>query len=159
MRSKKHGIILILFSLFFFAENELGGGLFLLALGTFLLYKWWKHPRRVLESEIEKDAALFNVKVPRSYPLHLSLVKVYSKYLRLNSQFPTLKETYKDIIEHMWKELALLGSPKEWKAAVENVDTNWPIPVDMKVILDGKLNYLKSENKRWEDATLKASKY
>ena len=158
MRSKKHGIILIIFSGFFFAENEMMGGLILSVLGSSFLYKWWKNPRRVLESAIEKDAQLFDIKVPRSYPLHLSLVKVYSKYLRLKGQFPALKETYREIIEAMWKQLATLNSPKEWKVAVENIDTNWPIPIDMRNVVSNKLGKLKKETKHWEDATHSASK-
>lgn len=158
MRSKRHGIILIIFSAFFFAENELMGGAILSILGSYLLYKWWKNPRRILESEIEKDAEIFNIRVPRSYPLHLSLIKVYSKYLRLKSQFPALKETYREIIETMWKQLSTLSEPKEWKLAVENIDKNWPVPIDMKSVVSNKLNRLKEDTKHWEDATLQASK-
>lgn len=158
MRTKKHGIILIIFSGFFFAEKELMGGVILLTLGSYFLYKWWKNPRRVLESEIEKDAELFDIQIPRSYPLHLSLVKVYSKYLRLKAQFPALKETYVEIIEAMWKQLATLSTPKEWKIAVENIDTNWPIPIDMKSVVSNKLGKLKQETKHWENATRRASK-
>lgn len=158
MRRKKHGIILLIFSAFFYAENELQGGLILSILGLYLLYKWWKDPRRILENQIEKDAELFSTKIPRSYPLHLSLIKVYSKYLRLKSQFPALKETYRETIEAMWKHLATLNNPKEWRIAVENIDTNWPIPIDMRNVVSNKLDKLKTDTKHWENATLQASK-
>jgi hypothetical protein len=158
MRSKKHGIILLLFSGLFIMDGELSGGTFLGALGLYFLYKWWSNPRRQLEQKIDNDAKLFNIKVPRSYPLHMTLIKVYSKYLRLKAQFPALKETYTDIIETMWKHLATLNTPQEWKVAVENVDANWPIPIDMKEVMSQKMSKLQKETKQWENATLQASK-
>ena len=45
-----------------------------------------------------------------------------------------------------------------WKKTVENIDNNWPVPVDMKSVVENKLNQLKKETRNWENATLQASK-
>lgn len=158
MRNKKHGILLLIFSALLLSDGEIQPGIFFATIGLFLIYKWWKNPRRLLEKEIQSDANLFNIKIPKSNSLNLAMLKIYSKYLRLRSQFPALKETYRDIIESMWKQLATLDSSNQWKIAVETVDKNWPAPIDMKEIMGQKIEKLKKETKQWENATLQASK-
>lgn len=158
MRNKKHGIIIMIFSILLLANAEIKAGLFFMLISAYLLYRWWQNPRRVLESEINKDAQTFNIQIPRSYPLHLSLIKIYSKYLRLKTQFPALKETYQEIIEAMWKQLGTLAHPKEWILAVDSIDSRWPIPIEMKTVVSSKLQQVQKETQQWEDATLQASK-
>ena len=152
MRSKKHGIILMMISLLFINEDKIFPGLFLLGLGAFLLYKWWNHPLRVLENEIKSDADKFKIRVPTSYPLHMEFVNFYSKYLSLSTQFPALKATYKELVDSMWLRLSSETDVKSWKNIIRTTDKNWPVPLEIKGLLESKLKSVTKETKCWEEA-------
>lgn len=156
MRSRKHGIIAIIFSIPFFMEQELTPGLFLAGLGIFLLYKWWKHPLREIETEIKHDSEKFKTIIPVSYPLHMEFVKFYSKYLRLSVQFPALKTTYKELVESMWLRLSTESDASVWKKIIRATDEKWPVPVDVHSILESKLKKVTQETKFMQEAMEKS---
>jgi hypothetical protein len=152
MRSKKHGIILIIISSLFFYNKDVYSGLFLVTLGAALLYKWWKHPLRALEQEIKGDAQKFNIKIPTSYPLHMEFINFYSKYLRLSTQFPALKTTYTELVESMWLRLSSESDSRSWRNIIRKTDENWPVPLELKNLLETKLNKVSKETRYWEEA-------
>ena len=155
MRSKKHAIITTFFSGLFLYEGEFFPALALAVISGYLFYKWWNHPLRVLENEIQKDAQTFKISVPTSYPLHMEMIKFYSKYLRLSTQFPALKETYKELVQSMWLTLANEKSAKDWKETIRKTDKSWPVPIDVKNLLSQKLAKVTKETKYLEDAMVK----
>lgn len=143
MRSKRQGIILILLSIPFIYLQNFYAGLFLSLFGFFLLYKWWENPIRVLEDQIKIDAQKYKVQIPISYPLHLEFLKIYTKYLRLKTQFPNLKNTYIELVDSMWLKLSLETNPQNWKKILRSTDENWPTPLDLNGLLQSNLNKAK----------------
>lgn len=156
MRSKKHAILAALFSIPIFIEKEFLLGLIILSFAIWSFYKYINHPQRLLLLEIDQDKKKFNITIPRSYPLHLDFLKIYSKYLRLSTQYPTLKNTYKELIESMWLKLSEHNSVKSWREIIQKTDQAWPSPIDVKSLLNKNLNKVSAETQMLNRAMVKA---
>lgn len=156
MRSKKHAFFSSIFSIPFLVEGELIPAGILLSYAVYSFYKYWNHPQRILLSEISEDSKKFNIKVPSSYPLHLDFLKFYSKYLRLSTQYPALKNTYRELVESMWLKLSEEESTKEWRRIISNTDKSWPSPIDVKNLLSKSLSKVSAETKLMNAAMAKA---
>ena len=157
MRSRKHAVISYIFSLLMFIDGENQGGLFLLALGSYFLYRWWNHPQRRLLDRINLDSKKFSIKVPTSYPLHLDFLKFYSKYLRLSTQYPALKNTYRELVDSMWLKLSEESTSKKWREIIKQTDSGWPSPIDVKSLLNKSLAKVSAETKLMNEAMAKAN--
>lgn len=131
MKSRKHGIVLIVISLFFIFSGEVIPGIFLVSFGSFLLYKWINDPIRALENKIQIDAKKFMVRIPTSYPLYMEFISFYSQYIKRVNQFPALKETYKELVESMWIRLSTESDIKSWKEIIRKTNEKWPVPIKL----------------------------
>lgn len=138
MKNKRQGIISIIIAVGFFSVKAYYMGLILSVIGLMLIYKWKTNPLRQLEELIDKDAQKYHAEIPISYPLKMDLIRFYSKYSRLSLLYPTLKSTYSDIVDSMWKNLALAKDKTSWKKIIEFTDKNWPEPIDLQ-------NFVKSK--------------
>ncbi len=156
MRTRKHAVVLYIFSLLSLVDGEQGLSLFFAAIASYLLYKWWKHPKRQLLVELKKDSRRFHVEIPTSYPLQLAFFKIYSKFLRLSTQYPALQATYRELIDSMWAKLSQKSTPKEWADVINAVDRSWPTPVDLKDMLKTSLDKVSSETSLWNEAMAKS---
>jgi len=156
MRNKKHGIIALFISIYFFSIGASYIGFVLASIGILLLNKWRTNPLRQLEAAINNDAKRFHAQVPTSYPLKMDLVRFYSKYSRLSVLYPALKTTYNDLLESMWKNLATAKDKNTWKKIIDLTDKNWPEPVELQELLKQKLNTVRKETKLWEEAIVNA---
>jgi hypothetical protein len=155
MRTRKHAIVSYLFSLLSLIDGEVGMSLFFGSIASYLLYKWWNHPKRQLLTELKKDSQRFQVTVPESYPLQLEFFKIYSKFLRLSTQYPALQSTYRELIDSMWSKLSQKSSPKEWREVINSIDKAWPSPVELKDMLKTSLDKVSSETNLWNEAMAK----
>jgi hypothetical protein len=157
MRSQKHSVIAILFSIPFFIEGEFFPAILLLGFAGYSFYRYWSHPERKLLEKINIDSKKFNIRVPSSYPLHLDFLKFYSKYLRLSTQYPALKNTYKELVDSMWLKLSEESSVKGWRSIIKSTDKSWPTPIDVKYLLQKSLNKVSTETRLMNEAMAKAT--
>lgn len=132
MKKYKSTYITVLIGLIFLYQKEYLPSLVIISLGLYLLIKEIRNPKRVIERAILADEHKFKTKIPTSYPLYLNLISLYSKYLSFQTHYPLLKMTYQERISNMWKRLSTKTEITEWKRIIEEVDQNWPIPVDMQ---------------------------
>ena len=156
MRTRKHAVVLFVFSFLSLIDGEIGLSLFFGAIGSYLLYKWWKHPKRQLITELKRDSQRFQIEIPKSYPLQLEFYKIYSKFLRLSTQYPALKSTYRELIDSMWTKLSQKSSPQEWRDIINNIDKAWPTPVELKDMVKTSLDKVSSETALWNEAMAKS---
>ncbi len=156
MRSKKHAIFALILSIFMFGNAEVELGVFFGLISSLYFYRWWNHPQRQLLSALKNDSQKFNVLVPSSYPLHLEFLKFYSKFLRLSTQYPALKNTYRELVDSMWLRLSQESSAKEWKEIISQTDKKWPSPIDVKNILNKSLSKVNIETKIMNEAMAKS---
>ena len=82
----------------------------------------------------------------------MEFVSFYSKYLSLSTQFPALKATYKELVDSMWLRLSSETDVKSWKNIIRTTDKNWPVPLEIKGLLESKLKSVTKETKCWEEA-------
>lgn len=157
MRNKKHGIIALFLSLYFFYIQFNSIGFVLACIGILLIYKWKSNPNYLLEKEIYKDAHKFKAEVPTSYPLKQDLLRFYSKYSRLSLLYPALRTTYTELVDSMWKNLALAKDKASWKKIIEMTDKSWPEPIELQELLKQKLNQVGKETKLWEEAIVNSN--
>lgn len=129
MRNHKHGVFFTLLSFPLLVAQFYWFGGALCALGLILLYKWQRHPLRILKSLIAKDAKASGAPWPLdNHGVEMELVAYYSRYQRLLVQYPLLAQSYREYTRDMWTRLAQRGELNQWKEVLAQAYRDLPVP-------------------------------
>jgi|GEM_PF-4416214 len=151
-RKKMRDLGIVFFVGLFLMTKEI---VFIWMLGfVFILFSsTYSRPKSKKRKRYLSDAEERGIKIPASHSIHQRLDKVYQKAEASKKRQPAIAESFDEIIEDLWENLAIEDRMQAWREILDDVLDEWPEKrKELRASLEKKIKTVQELSDQWSEA-------